>query len=73
MKEIPATQLKPGAQIVLSDGGTRVVTSVGECDSFGHRMLRWSWSPQQRKDGRIDCGYSGIAVDCAEQKMVKVM
>lgn len=72
MKQIAATDVKPGMQIVISDGGTSVVTGVGVHTSFGQQMLRWSWAPALRRDGLMDCGYSGIAVDCAESHMVNV-
>ncbi len=66
---IPAAMLTPGV-VVMTSGGPRVVTSVGEYDSYGMQMWGWHWTPEPRRDGLQDCGYSGIALEQAEQFMV---
>ncbi len=69
---IPCALLQPGLQVMTS-GGTRLVTWVGEYTSFGMPLWGWRWAPAPRQDGLVDCGYSGVHVDVAAEHMVELV
>lgn len=68
--QIPANQVKPG-MTYLSHYGPRVVTSAGPERIYGKDWFVWRWERASRSNG-IDCGYAGIAVDCADSAIVSV-
>jgi hypothetical protein len=68
----PATALLRG-MTVMTSGGPRVLTWVGEYESFGMRMWGWRWPPAPRQDGLYDCGYSGVRLDLATHCQVHVV
>ena len=72
MHRIAVKELQPGMRVLLSDGSERELTSVGEYTSFGMPMFGWRWIPGTRKDGGMDCGYSGVSVETAGRHFVRI-
>lgn len=70
-QQINAAQLKPG-MTYMTHYGPRVVTRVFQETEAGRRWLKWTWKPQPRKDGGMDCGYGGVLADSAEACRVTV-
>lgn len=50
--------------------GSRIVPNAYK---DGHDWLRWTWEPEPRDDGRLDCGYSGIRDDHADYEAALVL
>jgi hypothetical protein len=75
-QQIAASQLKAGMTYVPHfDGGAsaRVINKVfTERDTRGREWLKWTWTPAQRLDGGMDCGFGGIWAEFADGHLVTV-
>ena len=69
-KQIPASQIKPG-MTYMTHYGPRVVTDAGQERMHGRDFFVWRWN-RVSSPCCIDCGYGGIAVDCADSAIVSV-
>lgn len=61
--EVFAKTLKVGKRCKVAHFGERVVTKFGYERKNDSTWFYWYWKKEPRKDGFMDCGYSGLRVD----------
>lgn len=72
MANIPLRDIKAGMRInvlpadIAAEPMIRTLTFVGDVKEHGKQWRVWKWKPEQKPDGRMDCGYGGIAHDAPD-------